>query len=44
MLTQPEQASLPREYTMRVQSGSVAAMHLLADRQGHLSAYSSILS
>ncbi|KAK9827401.1 hypothetical protein WJX81_008134 [Elliptochloris bilobata] len=33
-LANAQQAGLPREYTMRAQSGSVAAMHLLAERQG----------
>ena len=37
-LANAQQAGLPREYSMRAQSGGAAAMHLLVERQGRTSA------
>ena len=43
-LANAQQAGLPREYSMRAQSGGAAAMHLLAERQGCTSAPAQLLA
>ena len=41
-LTNVERTNLPRDYLMRAQNGAMAAMHLLAERPGHLSALAAL--
>ncbi len=41
-LTNVERTNLPRDYLMRAQNGAMAAMHLLAERPGHISALAAL--
>jgi len=41
-LTNVERTNLPRDYLMRAQNGAMHAMHLLAERPGHISALAAL--